>query len=121
MLKNGLYAVALTKEERDLFDRIELGNVDDEIKIIRLRLRRALILIAKEDKGEAPELRLEETKTEGQGKFKKTTTVKRAPDLETRIEVWTSRIAHLERLRAELLGKLPQTPPAPTPVHVHFD
>jgi uncharacterized protein YjcR len=47
-LKHGIYSDAIREDERPLWDRIELGGVDDELRLARLQLRRAV----KEDKAE---------------------------------------------------------------------
>lgn len=41
---HGLYASALTDEEKRLWNQIELGNVDDELRMAKIRLARALRL-----------------------------------------------------------------------------
>src|SRR5688572_32456848 len=43
---HGLYSSALSDEERDLWDDIQLGNVDDELRLCRIQLRRAMNLDA---------------------------------------------------------------------------
>jgi hypothetical protein len=45
-LKHGLYSEALNDDERALWDDMKLGSVDDEIKLCRIRLRRAMNLDA---------------------------------------------------------------------------
>src|SRR4051794_13490772 len=44
--KHGIYSDAMTDEEKDLWPEIiaRLGSVDEEIHVIRLQLRRALIV-----------------------------------------------------------------------------
>jgi hypothetical protein len=39
---HGLYSAGLSDEERELWDDIQLGNVDDEIRLCRIQLRRAM-------------------------------------------------------------------------------
>lgn len=41
-LKHGIYSDAIRDDERDLWGRIELGGVDDELRLARLQLRRAV-------------------------------------------------------------------------------
>jgi len=40
-LKHGLYAKGLIGDEKALYPEIKCGNIDDEIKILRIKLRRA--------------------------------------------------------------------------------
>jgi hypothetical protein len=35
-MTHGLYSSALSEEERDLWDDIQLGNVDDELRLCRI-------------------------------------------------------------------------------------
>jgi hypothetical protein len=41
-LKHGIYATRFTDEELALSQELKLGNVDEELRLMRLRLRRAL-------------------------------------------------------------------------------
>jgi hypothetical protein len=41
-LKHGIYSDVLSPEDKKTYDRIELGSIDDEIRIARIQLRRAL-------------------------------------------------------------------------------
>lgn len=41
-LSHGVYSDALKDDERDIWSRIELGSIDDELRIARLQLRRAV-------------------------------------------------------------------------------
>jgi hypothetical protein len=41
---HGLYSTGLTDEERGLWDDIQIGNVDDELRLCRIQLRRAMNL-----------------------------------------------------------------------------
>lgn len=50
-LKQGIYTSAMIDdEERSLFDTLSLDSLDDEIRILRIRLRRALAADAKQQK-----------------------------------------------------------------------
>lgn len=40
--KHGIYADVLNEEDRGVYDRIEIGSIEDELRILRVRLRRAL-------------------------------------------------------------------------------
>lgn len=113
-----LYATMLSGDEIDLIKTMSLGSVDEELKLARVMLRRETSNV----------LKLESTKTVG-GHWKDGTlkggkvieTVMRAPDLQARIDKWARLILTLERTRAELQGKLPPPPVAPSVYHVHFD
>lgn len=39
-VKHGFYSDALLPEERDLYERVEIGSLDDEIKLARVKLHR---------------------------------------------------------------------------------
>lgn len=41
--KHGIYGAGLLDEEHDLWDAINVGSLDDDIRIAKLQLRRALI------------------------------------------------------------------------------
>jgi hypothetical protein len=41
-VKHGIYRAILTEEERAEYDRFELGGVDEELRLVRVRLARAL-------------------------------------------------------------------------------
>jgi hypothetical protein len=51
-LKHGIYSNALSADDFATLDRIELGTIDHEIKVARIRLRRALI---EQGRQEAPD------------------------------------------------------------------
>lgn len=42
-LKHGIYSAGLLPEEADLWDSVAVGTLDDDIRIAKLQLRRALI------------------------------------------------------------------------------
>ena len=48
-LKHGIYSSALQDEEKELWSRIEIGTIDDELRMARLQYMRAL-------KADRPEL-----------------------------------------------------------------
>ena len=53
-IKHGIYASFLTDEEVELTQQIKLGSVEDELRLARIRLRRALA--AEQNAAGAPEL-----------------------------------------------------------------
>lgn len=114
-LKHGIYTAALNEEEGELYDSIALGNVDEELRILRLKLRRALIAWKDYDEGEGADEGLVTVEvqegggptTDAEGKtvaaqFPKRT--RKRTDFEAIVDKFTGRIGHLERIRAEIGG-----------------
>ena len=110
-----IYSQFLTDAENDMLASIELGRVDDELRLTRIRLMRAL---ARENEfGNTLELDSEKSEPieiEGrviEGLAKVTTTTK-VRDYAGMIDRLTGRIESLERTRAELLKTNPvELPP----------
>jgi hypothetical protein len=96
-----LYSKFLTEEEREQFDSIELGKIDDELRLMRIRLARALS--HEQARGDKPEL---DTVTTRQGggpnTVAKEATLKKR-DYVGIIDRIAARIESLERTRVELL------------------
>jgi len=113
-LKHGLYSSALSEEERDLWDDIQLGNVDDELRLCRIQLRRAMNLDAAIAKAPNDPKNLvgvelvEIRRTTGNGKSSTDVTSKR-PDIAGRMNALIGRIAQLEKTRAELIAAQAQS------------
>lgn len=110
-----IYSKYLTDEENKALGQIELGRVDDEIKLTRIRLMRALArenelgdtLEAESEKSEPVEF--EGKVIEGVAKITRTNKVR---DYAGLIDKLTARIESLERTRAELLKTNPlELPP----------
>lgn len=107
-LKYGIYSAGLTPEEQALWDVIHLGHVDDELRVARIRLRRALIAqksveAAPTDVQNKAGFELSEIKkSEGAGGKKVEITQKRT-DFNYIIDRLMGRIAHLEKIRMELM------------------
>lgn len=108
-LKHGLYSAALTDEEREVWDDMQLGNVDDELRLCRIQLRRAMNLDAAISKAPNDPKNLigvelvEIRRTTGNGKSSTDATSKR-PDIMGRMNWLIGRIAQLEKTRAELIA-----------------
>lgn len=110
-----IYSKFLTDEENDTLASIELGRVDDELRLMRIRLMRAL---ARENEF-ANTLELESEKAEpveAEGRVlegvEKITRTSKVRDYNSVIDRLTARIESLERTRAELLkNNPPQEPP----------
>ena len=118
--KHGIYSDVLSEEDKALWDEIELGRVDEELKLCRIRLRRALLA---EQQQSASEDGLElDAKTEEppivggiplddeQPIVKK---IYKRRDYSAAIERLMGRIESLERTRAELMKA---NPPEDEPV-----
>lgn len=113
--KHGIYSAYLTEEEREVWHTLELGAVDEELRLTRIRLRRAL---ARESEyGNTLELDSEKAEpVEVEGKVlegvEKITRTSKVRDYSALIDKLTARIESLERTRAELLkNNPPQEPP----------
>jgi hypothetical protein len=106
--KNGLYSKALRGTEADHFDTIPLGDVDAEIRMCKIWLARALELdsAVSDDPNSAANragLMLAEIRRSASGELVSHDSVTRRPDPILRINVLLGRIAHLEKVRAELI------------------
>jgi hypothetical protein len=108
-ITHGIYSTAITLAERELWDRIDLGTLDDEIKIAKLRLARVLrqeqLYLAAENDADRTKL-LELTKTSstsergGKGGTKQGAIVERSrPDFHRLALNYMRRIAELENTR----------------------
>lgn len=120
-LKHGIYSAGLSDEEKEISEAILLGNVDEEIRLVRIQLRRAVI--AQRKFLDTPEdetvLTLSETTSElgsvpvpaSDGQPATTTDVLRVvkkvrkmPDFDTIIHRYVGRVGELERIRSEIGG-----------------
>ncbi len=97
---HGIYQKHLTDDEQDQYEAIELGAVDHELRLTRIRLARAL---AAENKADGqPELE-EITENDGGGEGVPYETRKRkVRDYASIIDKLTARIESLERTRKHL-------------------
>ncbi|WP_223506830.1 HGGxSTG domain-containing protein [Pseudomonas sp. GL-RE-29] len=102
-----IYSKFLTDAENDMLASIELGRVDDELRLTRVRLMRAL---ARENEhGNTLEIDSEKIDTGEQGG---TSTTSKVRDYAGLIDRLTARVESLERTRAELLkANPPELPP----------
>ena len=94
-----LYSAFLSDEERELEASMELGNVDAELRLMRIRLRRALA--QESDEPELDQHTERELGAAGQGATAEK--VYRRRDYVGIIDRITGRIESLERRRLELL------------------
>lgn len=108
-----IYSQFLTDEESDLLASIELGRVDDELRLTRIRLMRAL---ARENEF-GNELEIDSEKVET-GEMGGVTTTSKVRDYSGLIDKLTARIESLERTRAELLKTNPLELPPVTRIEI---
>lgn len=95
-----LYSKYLTEDERKTFDNVELGTVDAELKLTRVRLERAL-----KQECEVPVAELE-SRVERDGGGDATVPVERhykVRDWKQVVQSLTRQIESLEKTRAELV------------------
>jgi hypothetical protein len=107
-MTHGLYSAALTEAEAAAWDEVQLGNVDQEIKMCKVWLARAMELdsvIGKDPNNltNRAGLVLTEIRQSSNGENKLTDVITRRPDTAGRINMLLGRIAQLEKVRAELL------------------
>ena len=99
-----IYSQFLTEAENDMLSSIELGRVDDELRLTRIRLMRAL----DRENQFGNTLELDSEKFEDGEKA----TTSKVRDYSSMIDRLTGRIESLERTRAELLKTNPvELPP----------
>lgn len=118
---HGIYSDALADDEKGLWDQVEVGNLDNAIKIAHLQLRRALIAQNKAEGGDGLDLDLESINTLMPGSEevdqdgdpmqpRQTTTVqRRRRPYEDIINRLLGRIGDLEAKRAEIINKAGHT------------
>lgn len=120
--KHGIYSDTLTADEQGLWDEINVGSLDDDIRIAKLQLRRALIAQAKAEAGDGLDLDavIENSGAGEEGGYANTSTQRRRRGYEDIINRLLGRIGDLEAKRAEMMKKqegLPDDLP-PTRVEV---
>lgn len=100
-----LYSKYLTDEEKVISEQIELGQVDEELRLTRIRLIRAMKREGEfSNKYEKDQERREPVESNGQilPGVEKVTVTKKVRDYWALIDRLTARIESLERTRAEL-------------------
>lgn len=113
-LKHGIYGTVLTDEEKALSDQIQLGKIDDELKLCRIRLVRALKLESEHGDDLQADSRVEKGATtesipleEGATKIIDVTYKRR--DYSVMVDRLLARIESLEKTRAELMKVTSET------------
>ncbi len=116
-LRHGVYAEALTESEKEAWERIPIGSIDDEIRLAKLQLKRAFKaqmdavgikqervekLLGRIEK-EPSDLRVSEIRAEldDNGQINRSAT-KRRPDYWILIDRLLGRVGKLESTRAGL-------------------
>ena len=103
-LKHGIYSKHFTDEELEIAEKIELGDVSNELRLCRIRLRRALD--AEEAACGEPELE-EVLERDGGGPMVASEERRsRVRDYPKMVDVLLARIESLEKTRAALLRAL---------------
>lgn len=111
-----IYSQFLTDAENDMLASIELGRVDDELRLTRIRLMRALN--QENERGDTAELEAR-VEREGAGEYQAKTEEKfKVRDYSGLIDRLTGRIESLERTRAELLKTNPPVLPPVTRIEI---
>lgn len=107
---HGIYTKTLSPEERAMYDSIEIGTVDNELRFVRIMLNRAIEENAAYRKAPNDPKNLagfeltEITRVTGDGGGKaKTNITQHRPDSFARIDRLMGRIGTLEKIRAELI------------------
>lgn len=110
--KHGIYSSVLTQEEKDLWDEVELGRVDEELRLCRLRLMRTIRAeTAANDQPELDAISEEPMVVNGIAIPEEPITKRQLKrrDYAGLVDRLLGRIESLERTRAELLKQV--TPP----------
>ncbi|OFV47347.1 HGGxSTG domain-containing protein [Oligella sp. HMSC09E12] len=104
---HGIYSDAISQDEKAMWEEIEIGGLDDAIKIARLQLRRALIAQrnAEENGGLDLDTTTQSTTSNHQGRSKTTSIQKARRPYEDIINRLLGRIGDLEAKRAEMIKK----------------
>lgn len=112
--KHGIYADVLNAEDREVYDRIEIGSVEEEIRIVRVKLRRALRqqelydAVASDPNAQVTKLRdrmeVSEivTTTSSDGGVSQTAVKRSIRDYSSEISRYTRLISDLEKRQFEL-------------------
>lgn len=101
MRSGSIYAQYLTDEEREQFANLELGRVDDELRLQRIRLARALKAEYEDELGEG--LQLDESIERVGGELALDEKKYKRRDYAHIIDRITGRIESLEKTRVELI------------------
>ena len=105
-VKHGFYSNALLPEERELWERAEVGSVDDEIRLMRVKLHRLVRLAGSADVADLIDSALEVAQKRDThpalGQFEKSEIKVKAPQYADLIIQGIDQIRKLELARAQL-------------------
>lgn len=101
-VKHGIYAAYLTEDEKVAWQSLELGKVDDELRLCRIQLMRALKAQNESNPREPELVEIVARKAEGDSPAYGEKRYKRL-DYQPIIDRLLGRIESLERTRAELM------------------
>lgn len=127
--KHGIYSDTLTGDEQRMWDEIGVGTLDDDIKIAKLQLRRALLAQAKAEVGDGLVLDMESISTQATGPSHEgdepvtpgrpaMTVQRRRQGYEDIINRLLGRIGDLESKRADIIKKLDPEDEGPLPQRI---
>lgn len=108
---HGFYSDALQPEEKQLWERVTLGGIDDEIRLMRVKLHRLVRLSGSQDVADLIDAALEVARKQGDdpklGPFDRTEIKVKAPQYADLILQAVAEIRKLElqRLQMQLLEK----------------
>ncbi|MCJ7959141.1 MAG: hypothetical protein MUW57_22025 [Pseudomonas sp.] len=118
--KHGIYSETLTADEHGLWDEIGIGTLDDDIKIAKLQLRRALMAQAKAEAGDGLVLDAEiiNSGSGEEGGYSNSSLQRRRQGYEDIINRLLGRIGDLESKRADMIKKLDPEDDGPLPQRI---
>lgn len=104
---HGFYTDALKKDEKELWERVEIGSIDDEIKLMRIKVFRLVKLAGDESLQDLIDAAIEITRKQGDdprlGAFDKTEIKVRAPQYADLIFAGIAEIRKLEMQRLQMM------------------
>jgi hypothetical protein len=108
-VKHGIYRKTLSDEEQDMWAEIQIGSVDDEIRMMKVMLNRAIelnaaIRLSPNDPKNLAGFELTEIQRSSKGGKNDINSTSKRPDTVAMIDRFAGRIASLEKTRAELLA-----------------
>ena len=107
-LKHGIYSKGLHQDEKDAWEDIELGSIDDEIRLAKLQLARAVAAQKEAEDGADDDFKIgfepSEKRTSTGKDGARTETIRKRPDFRAVIDRLLGRIARMEQLRYEMHG-----------------
>lgn len=106
---HGIYRKTLSEEEQALWAAIQIGSVDDEIRMMKVMLNRAIelnaeIRAAPNDPKNLAGFELTEIQRSSKGGKNDINSTSKRPDTVAMIDRFAGRIAMLEKTRAELIA-----------------